>query len=62
MSYQVNNLKVRLNISTNKWIVITLDGRILEEFRFEKDAILFAQDTHDFLTKVGKQRKYGFYQ
>ncbi|KKM92759.1 hypothetical protein LCGC14_1215310 [marine sediment metagenome] len=40
MSYQVNNLKVRLNISTNKWIVITLDGRILEEFRFEPaDAI-----------------------
>ena len=62
MSYQVNNLKVRFKKSTNKWIVIAPDRRILEEFMFEKDAILFAQDTHDFLTKVGKKRKYGFYQ
>jgi len=47
MSYQVNNLQLRFNKSTKKWLVVAPDKRILEEFKFEKDAILFAQDTHD---------------
>jgi len=59
MSYQVNNLKLRFDKATKKWQVRTLDKRVLEEFTFEKDAVLFMQDTRDFLTERGKQRKYG---
>ena len=59
MAYKVNNLTVKHDKLHNKWVVVTPDKRILEEFAFENDAILFAQDTHDFLTPAGYQRKYG---
>lgn len=58
-TYQVNNLKLRHDKIRDKWQVITPGKRILEEFRFEKDAILFMQDCYDFLTEAGKKRKYG---
>ena len=49
---QVNNLKIKQNKEKTKWIVITPDKRVLEEFRFMIDAIKFAQETKDFLTKL----------
>ena len=58
-SYRINNLTIRYNKDYKVWLVITPDKRIIEEFTFEKDAILWAQDTHDFLTDVGYRRKYG---
>ena len=42
-----------------KYLVRTPDKRILEEFTFEKDAILFMQETLDFLTPAGRKRRCG---
>lgn len=53
-TYQKNNLKLRQDKMRDKWQVITPDKRILEEFTFEKDAILFMQDCKDFLHKKGE--------
>jgi len=56
---RINNLTIRHNRYNKKWEVVTPDKLVWEEFAFEKDAILFAEDTHDFLTPVGYYRKYG---
>lgn len=63
--YQINNLIVKYNHNSGKWEVWAprkwMPRKVLfEEFCFEKDAILFAQETHDFLTERGRKRKYGY--
>ena len=61
--YQINNLTIKYNRNSGKWEVWSPPdfGRrtLLEEFEGERSAILFAQDTHDFLSERGRKRKYG---
>lgn len=58
--YQCNNLKLRYDRYRKVYQVLTLDNKILEEFESERNAILWMQDTHDFLTPQGRKRKYGY--
>jgi hypothetical protein len=51
-SKQVNNMKIKYNKIYNKYQVITPDGRTLEEFDTEEDAINWAKEQKDFIVKT----------
>lgn len=50
-SKQVNNMKIKYSKTYDKYQVITPDGRILEEFDTEKEAIDWASKQKDFVVK-----------
>ena len=50
-SKQVNNMKIKYSKLYNKYQVITPDGRVLEEFDTEEEAINWAKEQKDFLVK-----------
>ena len=56
---QVNNLKLKFDGRRQVYYVVSPDKRVLEEFKSDRDAVLFMQDCHDFLTPLGRKRKYG---
>ena len=48
---QVNNMKINYNKIYDKFDVITPDGRALEEFDTEEEAIKWAKEQKDFISK-----------
>lgn len=53
---QVNNLKIKYSKLYNKYQVITLDNKtVLEEFETEEQAINYAKQTQDFISKKTKE-------
>lgn len=48
---QVNNMKIKYNKIYDKYDVITPDGRALEEFDTEEEAIEWAKEQKDFIKK-----------
>jgi len=48
---QVNNIRIHYSQSYGKWQCKDPDGRILEEFKEKENAVIWAQSTHDFLSK-----------
>jgi hypothetical protein len=58
--YRVNNLRLRFVSVYSIWKVVAPNGIVLEEFVSDRDAVLWMQDTHDYLTPQGRKRKYGY--
>ena len=50
---QINNLKIKWSKIYNKYQVITLDGRVLEEFNALPHAMVFCRETLDFIKRKG---------
>ena len=48
---QVNNMKIKYNKIYDKYDVITPDGRALEEFDTEEEAVKWAKEQKDFISK-----------
>ncbi len=49
MSKQINNLRIKHSDIYAKYQVITIGGRVLEEFDRWENAVKFCQDTKDFI-------------
>ena len=50
-SKQVNNMKIEFSKTYNKYQVITPNGKVLEEFDTEKEAVDWASKQKDFIVK-----------
>jgi len=48
-SKQINNLRIKHSDFYSKYQVITLDGKVLEEFDRWESAVKFCQETRDFI-------------
>ena len=57
--YQLNNLRLRYNKTKDVYKVVTPQGKVIEEFDFEFSAVAYMWGNKDYLTPIGRKRKYG---